>query len=645
MGEKKCAALCTFAGMKVRVEGLLGWCFLLLSGAAICTRCARVMAPEGGPKDTEPPALQRVKPNLFTVNFTGDEIRLYFDEMVTTKDFHRGVEVSPPLKYPLIPIERGKSLSLTFRDTLRQDFTYRVDLSNVVVDLTEGNKALHCVYVFSTGARIDSGLVTGIVRDAYTHSPVENSSVQLYATEVPGAAVDSFPDAAARVGGDGVFRVENLRERSFQIVALVDINGNRRYDLPTEKIAFLDHTVSTLRMPSFIDTTGLDSVRSGPVGGGGAVQDSVALRAQAALRASRDSLRNAQREKERAARVVLNLFEFARPKQLLTKRERPEAGLVRFVFSCPPQGDVRVEPVSPQGVSFVEERSRQGDTIVLWAADTATRSADTLFFTVHSLRSDSLNELRPWTDTLRLGFKKKRRELKSADRRGSGRDSSVAAVREPLKISALDANAMGSIKPGDTLFVRSQYPYASVDTSKIHLIAQADTSFYPFSIVRFKARPRDIGITARWPVDSSFLLVADSGALVSYFGASNDSTAFALRTYRPDSYSALHFTLRNAPGNCILQLFVDSVEKKTVREVIARGDGSRATISYLPPGVYYLRIVDDRNGDGKWTTGDFGERRQPEAVRYYVTARGESEIATRANWEYELDIDYSVLEE
>ena len=66
---------------------------------------------------------------------------------------------------------------------------------------------------------------------------------------------------------------------------------------------------------------------------------------------------------------------------------------------------------------------------------------------------------------------------------------------------------------------------------------------------------------------------------------------------------------------------------------------------YLDPGTYYLRVVDDRNGDGRWTTGDFARRRQPEAVRYYTTEKGESEIKTRANWEYDISVDYSKLEE
>ena len=38
---------------------------------------------------------------------------------------------------------------------------------------------------------------------------------------------------------------------------------------------------------------------------------------------------------------------------------------------------------------------------------------------------------------------------------------------------------------------------------------------------------------------------------------------------------------------------------------------------YLDKGTYRLRVIYDLNGDGKWTTGDFKKKRQPEPVSYY----------------------------
>lgn len=163
--------------------------------------------------------------------------------------------------------------------------------------------------------------------------------------------------------------------------------------------------------------------------------------------------------------------------------------------------------------------------------------------------------------------------------------------------------------------------------------------------MRFPGRPRDVGVTAHWPTDSAFTLAIDSGALCGYFGACNDSTSFDCHTYRPSDYSALHFVLANVPKPCILQLYTDEKQKSTVRQVVARGDDAKVSILYLRPGNYFLRVVHDANGDGQWTPGDFEMRQQPEPVRYFMTEKGDREIKVRANWEYDVKVDYTVLEE
>ena len=631
----------TFADMVLRVVRLAYALVALLLCALLSVRCARVMTPEGGPKDENPPRLVRTKPEPFTVNFTGPEVRLFFDETVTTKEFQKFVEVSPPLRYPLIPTDRGKSLALRFTDTLLPNTTYRVDLSQAIVDLSEGNKAMDCVYVFSTGGRIDSGLVVGTVRDAFTHNPVDNATVQLYVADAQ-KELDDFPAAAARVKADGTFRLENVQENAFRVAALVDANGNKKYDLPSERIAFLDTAVLALRMPRSVDTLGgSDSVK---LSRGGVPErldgrDSVFAAEGEVAEMGSDTIRKEYKEQNGAARVVLNMFSEESTTQTLLKRERPTAGMVQFVYSSPPAGRVQVEVVAPVGANFIEEHSKRGDTVLLWAQNPIAWDADTLFLLVRSFRNDSLNVPRPWVDTARLGYRQKKLGEKQAEK-------GVADTGgERLKLEILRAERSSAIKPGDTLVIRTQQPYASVDRAKFRLISSADTSEYPFTLVQFEGRPRDVGITTHWPIDSSFIMVVDSGAVRSFGNNANDSTAFPLRTYRPSNYSALHFTLVNVPDPCILQLYTDTKERKTVRQVVVPRGETKASIMYLDPGTYYLRVVDDRNGDGRWTTGDFARRRQPEAVRYYATEKGESEIKTRANWEYDISVDYSKLEE
>ena len=87
---------------------------------------------------------------------------------------------------------------------------------------------------------------------------------------------------------------------------------------------------------------------------------------------------------------------------------------------------------------------------------------------------------------------------------------------------------------------------------------------------------------------------------------------------------SLFVTLTNADSTTIVQLLQS--EKEIVRQV--RVDAGRADFYYLKPGKYFLRCFFDANGNNQWDTGDYEQRRQPEAVYYYPQA-----IEVRANWD------------
>ena len=55
-------------------------------------------------------------------------------------------------------------------------------------------------------------------------------------------------------------------------------------------------------------------------------------------------------------------------------------------------------------------------------------------------------------------------------------------------------------------------------------------------------------------------------------------------------------------------------------------------LTRLTPGKYQLKYILDANQDGKWNTGNWGDRIQPEKVINYP-----NEITIRSNWDLELD--------
>ena len=63
---------------------------------------------------------------------------------------------------------------------------------------------------------------------------------------------------------------------------------------------------------------------------------------------------------------------------------------------------------------------------------------------------------------------------------------------------------------------------------------------------------------------------------------------------------------------------------------------SSYSFPFIKADTYLLRIIEDKNRNKKWDTGNFLLKKQPENIRYFA-----KEIELRANWEVEQDISFA----
>ena len=103
--------------------------------------CAKKGTPSGGPRDSIPPVIVRSSPENYSINFTGDEIEIRFDEYIKLKDINKELIISPPMKYaPIItPLSTSKRLKIKLLDTLKPNTTYSFNFGKSIVDNNEGN--------------------------------------------------------------------------------------------------------------------------------------------------------------------------------------------------------------------------------------------------------------------------------------------------------------------------------------------------------------------------------------------------------------------------------------------------------------------------------------------------------------------------
>ncbi|MUP44807.1 hypothetical protein E0K83_03490 [Gramella sp. BOM4] len=224
---------------------------LVLISLFTLVQCAKRGMPEGGPIDEEPPKFIKANPENYTTNFDKKEIRIFFDEYIKLDKPQQQIIISPPMdpKPNIMPLGLArKDIKIEIQDTLEENTTYAINFGRSIVDNNEANPYDYFKYVFSTGNYIDSLIVTGSVKDASLKEPKGAVSIMLY--EVDSSYTDSivYKETPRYItysqDSTFTFSLENLKEGDYKMVGLLDKNSNYLYNPKSEKIGFIERTIS-----------------------------------------------------------------------------------------------------------------------------------------------------------------------------------------------------------------------------------------------------------------------------------------------------------------------------------------------------------------------------------------------------------------
>ena len=192
--------------------------------------CAGQIEPGGGPVDTVPPQVIRTDPDSGAIRVTSPSVELEFSKYVDRLSVQQSIFVSPypgQLEYDW----SGRSVRITFSDTLRKNTTYVVNVGTDVKDLHAGNRMAHgFTLAFSTGDSIDKGSISGRVIDD------RPEGVMLFAYHLDRMDPDTLdpthtkPDYIQQTGKDGTFELSHLSFGSYRVLAVRDEYRNLLYD-------------------------------------------------------------------------------------------------------------------------------------------------------------------------------------------------------------------------------------------------------------------------------------------------------------------------------------------------------------------------------------------------------------------------------
>ena len=220
----------------------------------LLSSCANIVAPSGGVKDINPPKVLNKKisekQGITNISFT-------FDEYIQINKWEEYFYVSPPLEKRIEKNVKGKSLTISIKDTLTKNTTYNIVLSNCIKDNNEGNILDSLFINLSTSNKIDSFTLRGKLQNAYTLAEIENAWIMLFEENRSDSVVfKETPNYVAKTNKKGDFYFPNLNNKNFKVVSLTDFDFIYNKE---EEIAFLN-TMVNAEKDSFISLLSFDPI-------------------------------------------------------------------------------------------------------------------------------------------------------------------------------------------------------------------------------------------------------------------------------------------------------------------------------------------------------------------------------------------------
>ncbi len=595
--------------------------------ALIIASCARMGSPDGGAYDETPPVMVNSHPVIGAINSNEKRIVLEFDEYIKLQNASEKVVISPPqIEVPEIKAS-GRRVIVELQDTMRPNTTYSIDFGDAITDNNEGNPMGQFAFTFSTGDAIDSMEVAGTILDASNLEPVKGMQVGLYADLSDTAFITKPFERISRTDASGRFSIKGVAPGTYRIYGLMDSDQDYRFSQKSEMVAFFDSLIvpyseSAVRQDTFwIDSLTIDTIVNVPY-----------------THYLPDDL-------------VLRAFKEEMTTQYLLKNERLTPNKFSVYFATKADTLPTLKGLNfDEKDAFVVEKSLHNDTIHYWIKDSTIIRLDTLEFTLDYLYTDTLGQLVPRVDTFYMSSKKTLEMFqKEKDKEMEEFQKELKKKRRRLKEGEVLTDTLPSIKflktklsnikdVYATLTLDFDEPLARIDTQAIHLRLKVDTLWkdIPSRFEQVEGQTRKYRIRAEWRPEQEYELTIDSAAFTGIYGLHTDKQKQTMKMRSLDEYGTLAFDVTGVALSPKAYVELLSADDKPVRrESLEKG---HAEFFFLNPGKYYARLVNDANGNGKWDTGLYADRLQPEQVYYYPQM-----LEVRALWDMRQDWNVSAL--
>ena len=554
--------------------------------ALITISCATVVPPNGGEKDTTPPVPVSMKPENHSRNFIKKKVSIEFDEFVVLDKLTQQMVVSPEMpEKPEISI-RGKKVIIMLPDSLSENTTYTIFFGNAIVNFKENIPIANFEYVFSTGDEVDSMMIEGTAVNAFDHKAPEGGFVMLYKEFDDSIPYKKRPYYLTKIDASGHFKLNNLSAGNYKIFALQDMNSNYLFDQPIEEIAFLDSTITPYPDPhSYI------------------VDDSTNTEIMEPIKP-----------------LELYFFTEAEKKQSILGSKLLSSNKLEISFALP----IKSLELTPLDL--------KKDTV--WSFNKYSIENDTLTTWLMGVRQDTLmvevSDEGVVLDTLRFILHKRKRAAAPIFKKKKKKNQAVEKPK-PKKIPKLaySDNARGEFPFFSDIHFKFKTPIKNWDPTRIKILRQRDTI-----VDTLNARAYFIDSTYQMHlvIPTKFkeykkygIFIADS-TFFDIYNTTHDTISKMFVTTEMREYGSLDLSIVYPEKTPLIIQLLDEQGQVVFQDIITKS--RKVKYPYLKPGKYQIKAIADKNNNGKWDTGNYMQKRQPEKV-YFIN----QSIGIRANWD------------
>jgi hypothetical protein len=181
------------------------------------------------------------------------------------------------------------------------------------------------------------------------------------------------------------------------------------------------------------------------------------------------------------------------------------------------------------------------------------------------------------------------------------------------------------------LTIEFNKPLKKAILNKIQLVDTSYNSIKEISI-SLDSTSKKISISNQWKENQLFKLIIDKDAFADSADlvlAKSDTLKITTKSISDYGNIVLRFKNVDLTKNTVVQ-FVQNDEVKKSFKITSTEWSDKLFI----PGEYELRILFDSNNNGKWDTGNYTKKIQPEKV---ITLP--QKLSIKANWDNERDIE------